>query len=221
MTTVLATGTFDILHTGHLDYLRQATEQGDRLVVIIARDETVRKEKNHEPQIPETKRLEQIRAIEIVNLAILGNIGDKFKTILDIKPDVIALGYDQRVEESKLRTYLDSHGMTKTRIMRMQPFMPETFKSTKIREATKSQRSTKRVFIHDLRTLILLAITYGIILGLILIITGSLVIKSCPTCPIRTLPTLIFHLFSLGISFGIISFIIHFWKRITSKFKAT
>jgi len=90
----MATGVFDLLHIGHLHYLREAKRLGDELVVVIATDETVRKRK-HNPIIPQDMRRELVEALKPVDRAVIGHADDPLKIVEEIDPDIIALGYDQ------------------------------------------------------------------------------------------------------------------------------
>ena len=110
MKRVMASGVFDILHTGHIHYLCEARKLGDELVVVVATDRTVRKRK-HEPITPENMRLELVRALKPVDRAVLGKEGDMFKVVSEIAPDIIALGYDQMFDEKELRSQLAERGM--------------------------------------------------------------------------------------------------------------
>jgi len=110
MTRVMATGVFDILHSGHLHYLEEAKGLGDELYVVVATDATVRKRK-HEPITPERMRVELVQALKPVNMAILGTEGDMFDTVRLIDPDIIALGYDQEFEEARLVEELGKRGL--------------------------------------------------------------------------------------------------------------
>jgi len=92
---VMVFGTFDILHQGHLFLFKKAKELGDELYVIIAKDKNVEKFKKNLPKNNEQQRLENIKNIEEVNQIILGDENDIYKIIEEIKPDIIALGYDQ------------------------------------------------------------------------------------------------------------------------------
>ena len=94
MARVMATGVFDLLHIGHLHYLREAKRLGDELVVVIATDETVRKRK-HNPIIPQDMRRELVEALKPVDKAVIGHADDPLKIVEEIDPDIIALGYDQ------------------------------------------------------------------------------------------------------------------------------
>ncbi len=113
----MATGTFDLLHMGHIYYLKEAKKLGDRLVVVVARDSTVRKLK-HEPITPEEMRLDLIKELKIVDEAVLGHKDDMYATVKEIKPDIIALGYDQVHDEKKIEQELKSRKMV-ARVVRL------------------------------------------------------------------------------------------------------
>jgi len=117
MTRVLATGTFDLLHPGHLLYLSESRALGDELYVIVARDSTIK----HKPKpiIPESQRLKMINALKIVDTAVLGSESDMFEPLKDIKPDIIALGYDQNFDIRKLEKELNEHGF-QTKVVRIE-----------------------------------------------------------------------------------------------------
>ena len=109
MVRVLATGTFDILHPGHLLYLEEAKKLGDELWVIVARSSMVK----HKPKplLPELQRLTMIRALKPVDQAILGDEHDMFKPLEDIKPDLIVLGHDQYFNAKELEEKIRSRGI--------------------------------------------------------------------------------------------------------------
>ncbi len=100
MKTVLAAGVFDLLHYGHIRYLEEAKSAGGdvaKLVVIVARDETVRRLKGHDPTIPEDQRRAVIEALKVVDEALLGyEEMDLIRVIEQIKPDIVAMGHDQQ-----------------------------------------------------------------------------------------------------------------------------
>jgi len=110
MTKVMASGVFDILHPGHLRYLQEAKDLGDELVVVVATDATVRRRK-HEPITPDKMRLELISALKMVDEAYLGSDGDMFGVVERIRPDIIAIGYDQDFDEKKIEDILAKRGM--------------------------------------------------------------------------------------------------------------
>ncbi|WP_321428914.1 adenylyltransferase/cytidyltransferase family protein [uncultured Methanolobus sp.] len=105
---VLATGTFDLLHPGHIHYLSEAKKFGDELYVIVARESMIR----HKPRpiVPDGQRLEMVSSLKIVDKALLGSESDIFDPIMQIKPDIIALGYDQGFDSDKLEKDLHSRG---------------------------------------------------------------------------------------------------------------
>ncbi|MBI5680500.1 MAG: adenylyltransferase/cytidyltransferase family protein [Methanobacterium sp.] len=105
MKTVMATGTFDIIHSGHGFYLEEAKKLGGndaKLIVVIARDATVRAKKRV-PVVCEEQRLEVVKMLKPVDDAYLGHTGDIFKIVEEIKPDIIAIGPDQHFDLDELR----------------------------------------------------------------------------------------------------------------------
>ena len=101
----MATGTFDLLHLGHIYYLKEAKKLGDKLVVVIATDTTVRKMK-HEPINSEEIRLNLIKELKIVDEAYIGYKDDMYEIVKEIKPDIIALGFDQVHSENEIKSEL-------------------------------------------------------------------------------------------------------------------
>ncbi len=110
MKRVVATGTFDILHPGHLFYLEQSKKLGDELTVIVARDANVK----HKPKpiIPEEQRRRMVAALSCVDHAILGDTDDMFRPIQEIRPDIITIGFNQHFNESRLQEQLASRGLS-------------------------------------------------------------------------------------------------------------
>jgi FAD synthetase len=105
MVKVMATGTFDLLHPGHIYYLKEAKKLGDTLAVVVATDATVRRLK-HEPVNPEEIRLNLIKELKMVDKAYLGHEDDMYEIVEEIKPDIIALGFDQIHDENKIKSEL-------------------------------------------------------------------------------------------------------------------
>lgn len=134
MKKVMAFGTFDIFHRGHLHFLQEAKNHGNKLVVIIARDSNVKKIKGSSPIHDEQDRQEIISALEVVNKAILGNKENVYKVINEVKPDVIVLGYDQSHFVDKLEQKLQEFGL-ETEIKRLKPYKKEKYKSSKLKSA--------------------------------------------------------------------------------------
>lgn len=107
--TVIAQGTFDILHPGHLHYLREAAAMGDVLHVIIARRENVTHKKR--PVLPDRQRRDMVAALDPVDSALLGDKEDIFVPIERIDPDVIVLGHDQHHDEAGIESALAERGI--------------------------------------------------------------------------------------------------------------
>ena len=107
--TVVAQGTFDLLHPGHLHYLREAKAMGDELHVIVARRSNVTHKSP--PVLPDRQRRDMVSALGVVDEARLGHPEDIFVPIHEIDPDVIVLGHDQHHDEDALRTALDARGI--------------------------------------------------------------------------------------------------------------
>lgn len=133
MRTVMIFGTFDLVHAGHLRLLQQARRLGDRLIVIVARDQTAARVKGEAPFHSERQRREILRHIDLVDEAILGDIKDVYKIVRQRRPEIIALGYDQRVFVAELKIRLKDWGL-KTRLVRLKAYRPATFKTGKIKQ---------------------------------------------------------------------------------------
>jgi len=127
MKRVVATGTFDLLHPGHLHYLEESRKLGDVLHVIVARDANVR----HKPApiIPEGQRLRMVAALRPVDEARLGDLTDMFRPIREIQPAIITLGFNQHFREEDLRDALDRQGIS-AELVRIDAY-PGTLCSTK------------------------------------------------------------------------------------------
>lgn len=96
----MAQGVFDLLHPGHLHYLRGSKNQGDELVVIIARDSRI--EKNL--YFNEEERKEMVQALEMVDQTLLGSEESIYDTVEKVRPDIITLGYDQPFETEEVKS---------------------------------------------------------------------------------------------------------------------
>ena len=121
MTRVMAVGIFDLLHAGHLHYVEQAKSLGEELVVVIAHDETVRKQQ-HEPVTGQDLRRRMVEGLKPVDQAIIGNPPGVpiFEILKQIDPDLIALGYDQKHSIDAIRKGLDQHGFEHVEVTRVE-----------------------------------------------------------------------------------------------------
>jgi len=115
---VVVAGTFDIIHPGHIEFLSKAAEYGE-LYVIVARDVNIPKDKGREPIFPEESRRLIVDSLKPVKKAVLGDEKDYLKPILEIKPDVVVLGPDQRVDEKRLKEELRARGLSNVEVVRV------------------------------------------------------------------------------------------------------
>lgn len=133
MTRVVCAGTFDHFHPGHIDFLKQAKSLGDELIVIVARDENVLRIKGISPDHDESLRKANVEDSNIPDRVVLGRLNtDLFVILKELSPDIIALGYDQRVSEDEIKKR-----MPECRIVRLNPFAPDKYKSSFYRTGRK------------------------------------------------------------------------------------
>jgi FAD synthetase len=135
---VLASGVFDLLHLGHVRFLEEAKKAGGKnaeLIVIVARDSTVEKRKGKKPVVPESQRRALVESLKVVDEAILGYEEFDMGRVIDkIKPDIIALGYDQDNMEKAVKKYEKKSGL-KIKIVRIGKFgEDELDSSSKIKQ---------------------------------------------------------------------------------------
>jgi glycerol-3-phosphate cytidylyltransferase/FAD synthetase len=96
---VLSGGVFDIIHPGHISTLNAAKALGDVLVVVVATDNTSEKMKKRKPLHSQEQRQELVNSLSMVDLCLVGQEADIFKTVNRVRPQIIALGYDQVHQE--------------------------------------------------------------------------------------------------------------------------
>jgi len=130
---VLASGTFDLLHLGHVKYLEEAKKAGGEnaeLIVIVARDKTVEKRKGRKPVMPEDQRRALVESLKVVDEAILGYEDfDMGKVIEKIQPDVIAVGHDQTDMERRVKKAVSEKGLD-IQVVRCGKFGKDEFNSS-------------------------------------------------------------------------------------------
>ena len=100
---VLTGGVYDIIHPGHIHTLKNSKQEGDLLIVSIARDNRVIKIKGRKPINNERRRTILVSSIRYVDFTLLGSKGDIFGVVKKIKPNIITIGYDQTHQISELR----------------------------------------------------------------------------------------------------------------------
>ncbi len=114
---VMAAGTFEIVHPGHIFLLKRAARLG-KVFVVVSRDKNAAKAKGRTPTVHESQRLEVIKNLKCVDSAILGDRKNFTNSIKRLKPDVILLGPDQ-MEAKKLRALLVDIGLPKTKVVQL------------------------------------------------------------------------------------------------------
>ncbi len=133
MRRVMVFGTFDNLHPGHLDYFHQARRFGEELIVVVARDPNVLRIKGRLPQENERQRVRAIRRFlkdnHHVGRAILGGLKNRWLVIKKYRPEVIALGYDQQVNLTQLKSEIVKFRLF-CKVVKLKPYHPEKYKSS-------------------------------------------------------------------------------------------
>ena len=125
---VLAGGVFDIIHPGHIHTLNAAKELGDVLVVVVATDNTAVKMKKRRPLHAQEQRQELVNSLSTVDLCLIGQEDDIFKTVNHVKPQIIALGYDQ-IHQEKFITEGCKKIELDAKVARLQSPIPESSSS--------------------------------------------------------------------------------------------
>ena len=95
LTVVMCGGVFDVIHHGHIHMLNGARALGDVLCVVVASDRTAKSAKKKIHHDACTRR-RIVDAIGIVDVCLVGHDSDIFESVRAVRPDVIALGYDQK-----------------------------------------------------------------------------------------------------------------------------
>lgn len=132
---VLVFGTFDVFHPGHRSFFRQAKKLGTELVVAVGRDNVVARLKKRAARNDEKHRLARVAAEPIVDRTILASRDPRrrYAFIRSLKPDVIALGYDQTHYTKNLETELKKRGIEAI-VVRLRSFRPHLYKSSLFRD---------------------------------------------------------------------------------------
>lgn len=144
----MATGTFDIIHPGHGYYLEESKKVGGddaRLVVVVARDSTVRSKKRI-PVVDEKQRLEVVKMIKPVDEAYLGSESDMFKIVKKISPDIITIGSDQNYDKADLKKQLLTRDIS-AEVVKIEGYRKAPLDSTcKILKRIKSMEFDEKIF---------------------------------------------------------------------------
>ena len=127
---VMVFGTFDGLHRGHLDFFKQAKNfiENSFLIVSIARDKNVIKIKKKKPKLSEKERFGLVEKCQIIDKVVLAGKDKYLAHILKEKPDIIALGYDQKAYVEELKRDLKREGIL-IKIIRLKPYKKHIYKN--------------------------------------------------------------------------------------------
>jgi cytidyltransferase-like protein len=135
-TRIMVFGTFDGVHKGHLDFFKQAKNfiENSFLIVSIARDKNVFKIKGKNPRLSEKERLVLVKKNNIVDRVILAGKNKYLPHILKERPDIIALGYDQKAYVKELKKDLkdlagSAGGSKKIKVIRLNPYKEHIYKN--------------------------------------------------------------------------------------------
>jgi FAD synthetase len=140
----MTTGVFDLLHPGHILLLEEAAKLGDELVVVIARDDSAEREK-HRPITPEEHRRRMVEALKPVSRAVLGHRGDYYRIVEELKPDIIALGYDQKYDEAKVAATCAARGVP-CKVVRLPHFVGDLDGTRKIIERVAERAAEQTLY---------------------------------------------------------------------------
>jgi len=127
---VMLGGAFEIIHPGHVHALTEARSLGNTLVVVVATDESVERNKGRPPVTSQASRVRLVSSLRQVDIGLPGNKGSIYEILLKIRPDVVALGYDQRLSGEEVVREAAKRGVT-TSATRLGTLMPDV-KSSKI-----------------------------------------------------------------------------------------
>ena len=122
---ILVGGVFDLLHVGHIHTLKSAKLLGDVLIIVVATDSTVSGlQKNRKIYHNEKSRLELVSSIKFVDKAIIGRKKSIYDTVEFVRPDIIALGYDQIHDEIAMKKNCFDRGLNLD-VVRLSSPLPE------------------------------------------------------------------------------------------------
>jgi len=138
MKKVLVFGTFDVIHPGHISFLKQAREVGDFIIASVARDDFVFQKKGRKPVHGERERLKNIIDSGMVEAADLSDqITGTYDIVRRRKPDVVCLGHDQHELARDFKSWLASEQLQISTVT-LQAYQPEKFKSSKLNQVDSS-----------------------------------------------------------------------------------
>jgi cytidyltransferase-like protein len=131
MKTVVIFGVFDGIHDGHRAFIAQAREQGERLVAIVARDESVLQFKGKAPTATEVERINTLLGVPEIDLVLLGDAEPgTYKALQEVAPDIVFLGYDQQALFANIKKAIENKILPNIELVFGTPYKPETMHSS-------------------------------------------------------------------------------------------
>ncbi len=144
MKKVLVFGTFDILHPGHLYFLREAKKHGDHLTVVVTPSAVVQQLKGKAPMFGEVHRVATVKLMSFVDTVTVGDRNlSTFAVLKKYKPDVICFGYDQQTLAKYVEVYYKKT-KGKTRFIHVKPYNPKTYKSGRLKKLLSGEEVCMR-----------------------------------------------------------------------------
>ncbi|MBU1916251.1 adenylyltransferase/cytidyltransferase family protein [Patescibacteria group bacterium] len=136
---VLVFGVFDLLHPGHIAFLKIAKSYGDRLVVVVTRDKRAELEKGQRPVYKLTERMLMLQALDCVDEALPGDIDGQWNMVKNIAPHVICIGHDQSKDHPKFLAQLKELKQL-PRIVQLPSFNRKRYSTSRLRELMLDNR---------------------------------------------------------------------------------
>lgn len=128
---VMAFGVFDLLHEGHRSFLSQAATHGSRLIVVVTPDKIVQLLKKRVPHDNEKQRLQKVKMVPDVWLAVLGDTQlETYAVVKKYKPDLICFGYDQEAFANNLKQHIATGDLPNISLKTLKPYKPELYHSS-------------------------------------------------------------------------------------------
>lgn len=141
--TVLVFGVFDLLHPGHVAFLKIAKSHGDRLVVVVTRDERAKSEKGRRPIYNLTERVMMLQALNYVDEVLPGDVDGQWNMVKNIAPDVICIGHDQSKNHPKFLAQLKELEQP-PQIVQLPPFNRKRYSTSRLRKLALDSKQSNR-----------------------------------------------------------------------------
>ncbi|MBT4936714.1 adenylyltransferase/cytidyltransferase family protein [Candidatus Peregrinibacteria bacterium] len=135
---VMCFGAFDLFHKGHKYFLKESQKHGDKLLIIVARDKSIKSIKKFNPQYLEIERKKEIEKHFPEAMVELGDERDFYMPLKNYNPDVICLGYDQRANIDEIKKHCPE-----VEIIRIKSHYPEQYKSSILKKKLRSNTNSK------------------------------------------------------------------------------